>query len=266
MNMEKKINKIKFKYGFITLNRNLDRWIFKDSKLLSLLIYIALRVAREKTRIIHNLNILILESGQFVIGRPSTVENTDLTEAEFRSRFKKLKELRIIKVVKTTSQCTICQWLENDFIDLNIPPAIQPTDSQQADLKSATNNNLSSFITSKLLINDEYTVEEYISVLKAYMYYKEIELRGKETYSVLYTIKDMFEAKRKKEQIINFMKWLKQNEDDEHYLWVRSWTIGTVQKKLPEFLAGKLEIPTVADFYKDLPCSKEGDKDGQSQF
>lgn len=107
-----KINKNRITYpSFIVLNRQFDKAIFKDSKLLSLLIFIGLRVARNETDITYSLNNIRLAPGQFIIGRLSTVSETDLTEQEYRTRFEKLVNMKIIAKVKSTNKFTIGQWL-----------------------------------------------------------------------------------------------------------------------------------------------------------
>ena len=50
-------------------------------------------------------------------------------------------------------------------------------------------------------------------------------------------------------EIMDFMQWLHDNENNEEAPWVRTWTIWTVQKKIPEFLAGKLKTKSVEDEY-----------------
>ena len=54
----------------------------------------------------------------------------------------------------------------------------------------------------------------------------------------------MFQADHKPKEIIDFMKWLHDNEKNEETAWVKTWTIWTVQKKIAEFVGGKLAVPT----------------------
>lgn len=248
-----KINKNRITYpSFIVLNRQFDKTIFKDSKLLSLLIFIGLRVARNETDITYSLNNIRLAPGQFIIGRLSTVAETDLTEQEYRTRFEKLVNMKIIAKVKSTNKFTIGQWLINSFIDLNIQQGIPPSTNQQSNQQTSTNNNsVSFFITSYLFTNEQYTDKEYILVLKAYMQHKGIELRGEEMKDALRIIEKIFKSRRTPQEAISFMQWLQSNVDNEELIWTKFWTISTVQKKLPEFLADKLRVPTIAEEYKD---------------
>jgi hypothetical protein len=242
--------------SFIALNRYIDRRILKDSKLLNLLIYISLRVKRSFET---NSDVFLpvsLKVGEFIIGRLSTVEYTDLSESEYKNRFIKLQRMGIIKVIKTTNKYTLCGWLKNSFIDLNLEYEIDQQNNQQVSDQSTTNNNtnnLNSFIDmfiNKYLTNkDTNTHEQYGYVLREYMRCKGIELKGKEIIDTLFVIKKMFDSERTSEQIVNFMEWLKKFENDEDHIWIRMWTINTVQKKLPEHLSGKLKIQTTEDTY-----------------
>lgn len=83
--------------------------------------------------------------------------------------------------------------------------------------------------------------EQYDKVLSAFMRCKEIELLGAERNVALRATKTMFQSGRTVEQIIQCMEWLKSVQGDPDYAWARLWTMWTVQKKLPEFLAGKLQ-------------------------
>lgn len=89
-------------------------------------------------------------------------------------------------------------------------------------------------------VEKRYPKEDYNKVLIAYMKYKGVQLQGNEQNMCLRATKVMFRANRTVDQIVSFMKWLRDVEDAGGYEWTRLWTIWTVQKKLPEFLAGKL--------------------------
>lgn len=86
-----------------------------------------------------------------------------------------------------------------------------------------------------------YPIADYDKVLKAYMQYKGIVLMGPELAGGRKAIKMMFLASRTPDQIIGFMKWIYQNEDDEeHGVWLKGkWNLWTVQKKIAEYLGGK---------------------------
>lgn len=236
--------------SYIALNRNIDKEIFKDSKLLSLLIYIALRVKRtDSSNACFGIN---LKPREFIIGRITTAKETNLTENEYRTRVNKLESLKIIKLVKSTNKFTIFKWLDNRFIDLNIS-INQPTNNQQATTTN-NDNNILSFISSKLILNSniKYKPITYIKLLNLYMELKGIKLMGEEKKCALYSIHNMLKSGRKPQNILAFMLWFNQNEDDKNYPWVKNWTIKTVERKLPEFLAGKLKIPTLDDMYEKI--------------
>ena len=97
-----------------------------------------------------------------------------------------------------------------------------------------------------------YPRVNYTRVIEAYNKYKGISLKGPEVAQGMRAIKTMFKADRTPEQIIGLMKWFSDHEDDEDKSWIRSWTIWTVQKKLPEFVAGKLKERKVGDELEDI--------------
>ncbi len=77
--------------------------------------------------------------------------------------------------------------------------------------------------------------ENYNLVLKEYQRLKGITLKGKEFDPAKQAIKTMFISQRTPEQIIACMEWLASLKED----WAMSWTINTIAKKMPEFVAGK---------------------------
>lgn len=79
--------------------------------------------------------------------------------------------------------------------------------------------------------------EHYNQVIEAYKTLKGLELKGREYDPVRQEIKTMFLSERTPAQIISMMKWLSATKEE----WAQTWTLGTVKKKLPEFLAGKLK-------------------------
>jgi len=242
--------------SYITLNRNLDKRIFMDSKLLMLMIYIALRVKRSNTPDGNNWDGITLDIGDFIIGRNRTVQETDLTEAEYRSRLKKLQELNVITDLQPSSRFTKGKWVQNSFIDLNLEQVINPQDNQPKTNGATTNNNINNsnnlvWSVVHSLNKSVYSTDDYVHVLCAYMHFKGIELKGEEIKDAFWVVKKIFESERTSEQVLKFMKWLHENENREEYSWIRLWTINTVQKKLPEFLAGKLKIRTMLDDYPE---------------
>lgn len=245
--------------SFIALNRNLDDRILGDSKLFLLLVYIALRVNRGGKTEIDPFSSLQLNTGEFIIGRLSTIGKIDLTESEYKRCYKKLQKMSIIQIIKITNKYTLCKWLENEFIDLNLEHSIDQQNIQQNTSGSTTNNNINNTNNLSSLINlfiNKYisnknndTYKQYEYVLKGYIDNKGVELKGKEVMDCLFVIKKMFDSERTPKQIVDFIQWLKLVENKEEYPWVRNWTLNTVQKKLPEYLAGKLKIKTQEDEY-----------------
>ena len=114
-------------------------------------------------------------------------------------------------------------------------------------LNSSNTNNTNSVKSDnsvKRVTSDvkTYPKEDYNIVLSAFKKYKGVGLAGPEVSYHMRAIKMMFQAERTVKQIVDFMKWLHDNENNEETPWVRTWTIWTVQKKIPEFLGGKLRI------------------------
>ncbi len=83
----------------------------------------------------------------------------------------------------------------------------------------------------------KYNQEDYDEILDAYQDIKGVDLNGPEYAPRQQTIKTMFMAGREPEQIISFMEWL----DDSDEEWTNNWTLKTVKQKIPEFVAGELK-------------------------
>jgi len=75
----------------------------------------------------------------------------------------------------------------------------------------------------------------YWQVIAKYQELKGIELKGEEFKPVHQDIKTMFMSERTPVDIIRCMEWLNQKDEE----WKENWNIGTVKKKMPEFLAKK---------------------------
>lgn len=93
--------------------------------------------------------------------------------------------------------------------------------------------------------------EDYKLVINAYTKYKGIGLVGTEVVRAKRAIKQMFLAQRSVKQIVDCMKFFHDNQRDEEMKWLQFWTIETVMKKIPEFVAGKLKAHTMDDDYPD---------------
>jgi len=106
------------------------------------------------------------------------------------------------------------------------------------------NNNNYKISNSNKDNSKKYPKEDYAMTINAFKKYKGVGLMGPEVAYHMRAIKMMFQAERKPKDIIDFMKWLHDNERNEETSWVKTWTIWTVQKKISEFVAGKLEVAT----------------------
>ena len=247
--------------SYIAINRHLDRDILKDSELLCLLIYIALKVKRSNKQESIGLDNIKLEVGQVVMGRLRAKNDIGITDSKYRTKLQKLLDLKIIEPVKITNKYSIYKWLENSFIDVNLEiPNIQQV-SQQTASGISTNNNINntnkysslisiiSFVFPKISIQVR---DSYLNILISYMKYKGVEIRGEEVKQVLFIIKKMLDSDRTEKQIIDFMKWMRENDDNEEVPWVRFWTINTVQSKLHEFIADKLDVNSWEDEFPEI--------------
>lgn len=94
--------------------------------------------------------------------------------------------------------------------------------------------------------------EDYEIVLNAFKKYKGVGLLGPEVTRAKRAIKQMFLATRTPKQIVDCMKFFKEHQHDEEYKWLSAWTLETVMKKIPEFLAGTLKQPEMGDDLPDL--------------
>jgi hypothetical protein len=94
--------------------------------------------------------------------------------------------------------------------------------------------------------------EDYEIVLKAFIRLKGVGLLGPEITRAKRAIKQMFLASRKPKEIIDCMKFFRDNQHRDEYKWLSSWTLETVMKKMPEFVAGKLKAEEMGDDLPDL--------------
>jgi hypothetical protein len=78
--------------------------------------------------------------------------------------------------------------------------------------------------------------EDYNLIIEKYQSLKGIQLKGNEFKPVQQTIKSMFLSGRSAEDIVACMEFLANNPKE---CW-QNWTINTIFKQLPLFLAGKL--------------------------
>lgn len=82
----------------------------------------------------------------------------------------------------------------------------------------------------------KYPKEEYNDIIKTYENLKGVKFNGYEYRPIQQTIKSMFMCGRTKYQIIKCMEFFNEHENQ---IW-QNWTIDTIKKQIPLFVAGKL--------------------------
>lgn len=80
---------------------------------------------------------------------------------------------------------------------------------------------------------------QYNQVLNAYNRISGVARKGNEMQTAWRQVRAMFLAGRKPEEIIRCMEWMEEHKDERQFEWLKFWTMGTVQKRLPDFLAGR---------------------------
>ena len=114
---------------------------------------------------------------------------------------------------------------------------------QTADQQETSNTSeIQEKYTTKVA-KQSFAKEIYLKIHLAYKETKGVEPKGKEWDRIDRAIKCMLESNRVLEEIIACIEWFgwAAKQDNKRYEWTKSWTMETVAKKLPEFLAGKLE-------------------------
>jgi hypothetical protein len=182
-----------------------------------------------------------------------------LSEPTFIKKRRELEELKLLEIHdegnKRTMHLKFLSRLKFFKLPKGLPQQLDYLDKSakslslvseetgQLPLKSNIyniNSTEKDIIDNKVSIT-KFSKEDYTIVLNAYEKYKGVGLFGPEIKQHLRAIKMMFLASRKPNEIVKFMEWLHNNENNPETSWVRNWTIWTVQKKIPEFLAGKLK-------------------------
>ena len=118
-------------------------------------------------------------------------------------------------------------------------------------------NKTNSVFKKTLLKRKDFKVKPdiYKEITDAYQQYKGIKLSGAEFGEVKRAIKTMIYSGRTKENIIDFMEWTSEvcqhlkegNQEYKNFEWLENWTILTIKRKMPEFLAGKLKVAGTED-------------------
>lgn len=236
-----KTNKLRYT-SFIALNRSLDKDIFKDPELLTLAIYIALKVKRD-IKGHKSINV-----GEFRITRSEIVNNTGLTEGKYKTRLKRLQDIETIKILKTTNKYTLGIWLTNDLIDLNIKKDTQENIQQVASFEYKKENNsyryilnssnIRDHIEKNLFLDEHHSADDYIKIIRLFIQLKGITITGDELVTPLKVIEKLFRSKRTSDQIIEFMRWLSRNRKSEDYVFANTWNMWTVFNRMTNYLAG----------------------------
>lgn len=112
-----------------------------------------------------------------------------------------------------------------------------------------------------------YPEEDYKIVLNGYKKYKGVGLIGPEIARAKKAIKEMFKASRSPKQIVDCMKFFKENQNDDENRWMRYWTLETIGKKIPEFLANSLTpVKKMGDDIEEVKVNKEDLKRYKDKF
>ncbi len=139
---------------------------------------------------------------------------------------------------------------------LKTQKAINVEKAKQLEIEQKTNEKVQAELKRREQKKKEEDVsfdgENYKLVIHAYEQNKGVRLSGAYVLRAKKSIKEMFKAGYKVKQIVDCIKWFAEAEKIEEIKWVQqnSWTIETVMKKMPEFVAGKLTIKKLGD---DLP-------------
>jgi len=227
--------------GYVKLYRRLlDSRIFQNEGLLQAFIYCLLKVNHEKQWVGLKTGIgrteVRVKEGQFIFGRVKAGKETKTAPSTIEWRIKKLEKLGIVNRQPESHYTLISVINWNTY---QSPKEEKLTGTWQALNTNKNDKNDKKYILpSKKASSKEKVIsfkqEDYDHVLADYQRLKGIILKGKEIIRFKSSVKDMFLSDRSVEDIIGCMKYL--NSDD---FLKDKWQITTVQKRLPEFVAGK---------------------------
>ena len=134
-------------------------------------------------------------------------------------------------------------------LDSGIPDGIPDGGIGKVRLELGKSNNRDTIRSDKPTTRKDikFPKTDYDIVLEVYQKLKGIKLQGREFEPCQQAIKTMFLSGRTKEQIVDFMSWIasvledgKENEKlARQYIWLENWTLDTIKKKMPEYIAGK---------------------------
>jgi len=155
------------------------------------------------------------------------------------------KELRKLLTVKKNIYYGI-EEKELDLLAKNLLNDIQKSTTKPLSLSSIYSNNYSKLNTVYSDNRGERIIKrfpsaDYQKVIDACAKLTKVERKGPELSKLKPPIRNMFLSGRTPEQIIRFMGWLRDHRNDPQFKWLRFWTMSTVERWLPDFLAGRLD-------------------------
>lgn len=170
----------------------------------------------------------------------------------------------LLKASKGCKFCTLSKECENKpkmvknktIKGANFSPQIDKEINNIINKYTISNNSESK--DSSLKRKDfKVSNETYKELTDAYQKYKGINLSGAEFGEVKRAIKTMLYSGRTKENILDFMSFCAEicqrieegdKEAEKRFGWLQNWTILTIKRKMPEFLAGKFQEIEEEDF------------------
>lgn len=113
-------------------------------------------------------------------------------------------------------------------------------------------------IAKKKAEEKHFPRDDYAIVIVGYKRVKGIGLNGPEVLRAKRAIKQMFLAGHKPHEIIKCMEFFKRQAVLDENMWMRSWTLETIMKKMPEYKAGKLAtVESMEDQYETIIVPKK---------
>ncbi len=226
------------------------------------------------------LNLLVLSQIDYIAHKKQNelAKRIGLSNDTYYKRRDKLAKLGLIKLEKHGKKRVILIRKFNRLLEFKLPSDLQKYDAyldkQIRLIRPLTENDLkqeeerleqlridgiaeekaSEIVKKKEEIKKKeeqrFPAEDYVSVLNAYSKYKGLGLVGPEVLRAKHAIKQMFLAQRSVKDIVDCLRFFHDHWNKDGYQWMHNWTLETVMKKMPEFVAGKLRLPEIGD---DIP-------------
>lgn len=179
--------------------------------------------------------------------------NQNLNNKEVATKINNLRE----NLIKSLEKCEVKQltplniytynFSTNNYIHTNEGGGERPLIAFSSP-PSISNSNKSNS-TTKTYVSPEkpkkkqqyhrFPKIQYNQVLNAYNRISGVARKGNEMQTAWRQTRAMFLAGRKPDEIIRCMEWMEEHKDEPQFKWLKFWTMGTVQKRLPDFLAGR---------------------------